>query len=252
MTGYKAYLSNISNLQKDRLILDPQESHHLCRVLRALKDASVMVFDGEGGIYETKLTITDPKSAELKVINKKVYPLPETELILLISIPKSKAMDHILKHAVEIGIKTIIPVLSAHSAFLFNSKKMEAKLNKWQSTLVESCKQSGCPLLPKIARLESLNQFFLNYESKWKQNTLGVVASLESGADLLLDELKGAYKSQKKIIYAVGPEGDFSKSEYASFKESGFIGTRLGSHVLRSETAVTYGLSVIDQFIKSR
>ena len=37
MAGYKAYLSDISNLQLDRLILDAQESHHLCRVLRASK-----------------------------------------------------------------------------------------------------------------------------------------------------------------------------------------------------------------------
>ena len=49
-----------------------------------------------------------------------------------------------------------------------------------------------------------------------------------------------------------GQRDDFSKNEYESFKGLGFIGTRLGSHVLRSETAVTYGLSVIDQFIKSR
>ena len=83
MAGYKAYLSDISNLQLDRLILDVQESHHLCRVLRASKGSLVEVFDGKGGIYETKLLIADSKSAELEVIDKKAYPLPETELVLL-------------------------------------------------------------------------------------------------------------------------------------------------------------------------
>ena len=251
MAGYKAYLSDISNLQLDRLILDAQESHHLCRVLRATKGSLVEVFDGEGGIYETKLLVADSKSAELEVMFKKAYSLPETELVLLMSIPKPKAMDQILKNAVEIGIQTIIPVFSEHCAFVLNANKIEAKLNKWHNTLIESCKQSGSPILPKIYPLESLNQFFSKYESDWKHDTLGIVASLESRADLLLNELDGFYKSQKKIIYAVGPEGDFSQSEYESFKGLGFIGTRLGSHVLRSETAVTYGLSVVDQFIKS-
>ena len=71
MAGYKAYLSDISNLQLDRLILDAQESHHLCRVLRASKDSLVEVFDGKGGIYETKLLVADSKSAELEVMDKK-------------------------------------------------------------------------------------------------------------------------------------------------------------------------------------
>ena len=252
MAGYKAYLSDISNLQLDRLILDAHESHHLCRVLRASKGTLVEVFDGKGGVYETKLLVADSKSAELEVINKKVYSLPETELVLLLSVPKPKAMEQILKHSVEIGIQKIIPVFSDNSAFVFNSKKIEAKFNKWKISLIESCKQSGCPILPKMYPLESLNHFFSKYESDWKYDALGVVASLESGTDLLFNGLEVVYKSQKKIIYAVGPEGDFSKSEYESFKGLGFIGTRLGSHVLRSETAVTYGLSVIDQFIKSR
>ena len=252
MAGYKAYLSDISNLQLDRLILDARESHHLCRVLRASKGSLVEVYDGKGGIYETKLLVANSKSAELEVMDKKTYALPETEFILLMCVPKPKAMDQILKHAVEIGIQTIIPVFSEHSAFVLNSDKMNAKLNKWQSTLVESCKQSGCPILPKMSTPVLLNQFFSKYESEWKQDALGIVASLESGADFLFNELEEVYKRQKKIIYAVGPEGDFSKNEYEIFKGLGFIGTRLGSHVLKSETAVIYGLSVIDQFIKSR
>ena len=252
MAGYKAYLSDVSNLQLDQLILDEQESHHLCRVLRASKGSLVEVFDGKGGIYETKLLVADSKSAELKVINKKAYPLPEIELVLLMSVPKPKAMDQILKHAVEIGIQTIIPVFSEHSAFVLNTNKMKAKLNKWQYTLIESCKQSGCPILPKMYPLASLNLFFSKYESDWKHDALAVVASLESGADFLLNRLEDVYKSQKRIIYAVGPEGDFSKSEYESFKGLGFLGSRLGAHVLRSETAACYGLCVIDQFLNSR
>ena len=254
MAGYRAFLSDISKLLTDRIILDSEESHHLCRVLRASEDSAVEVFDGKGTIYQTKLIIADTKNAELEVIKKKTYSLPETELVLLMSIPKPKAMDSILKQAVEIGIQRIIPVFSEHSAFVLSSEQMKVKLNKWQSVLIESCKQSGCPVLPKINPIESLEQFFIKYESDWKQETLGVVASLESDANLLWDGLGSAFKSQsqKKIIYAVGPEGDFSEREYGVFKDLGFLGARLGTHVLRSETAVAYGLSVIDQFIKSR
>ena len=96
MAGYKAYLSDISNLQLDRLILDARESHHLCRVLRASKGSLVEVYDGKGGIYETKLLVANSKSAELEVM-KKAYPAPETELVVLICVPKPKAMDQIFE-----------------------------------------------------------------------------------------------------------------------------------------------------------
>jgi 16S rRNA (uracil1498-N3)-methyltransferase len=252
MAGYKAFLSDSSKLHMNQLILDSQESHHLCRVLRATKECRVEVFDGKGMIYQTKLIDANSRNAELEVIEKKTYPLPETELVLLMSVPKPKAMDQILKHAVEIGIQRIIPVFSEHSAFVLNSEQMDAKLNKWQSILIESCKQSGCPILPHMNAIESLEQFCLKYESDWKENALGVVASLESDAGLMLDGLKHSFDRQKTIIYAVGPEGDFSKNEYKVFKDLGFLGVQLGEHVLRSETAVTYGLSVIDQFLRSR
>lgn len=252
MAGYKAFFSDTSNLSNDRLILDPQESHHLCRVLRASKESLVEVFDGKGTVYQTKLIEVNPKNAKLLVSGTKNYSMPETELVLLMSIPKPKAMDQILKRAVEIGIQRIIPVFSEHSAFVFSPEKMGAKLNKWQSVLIESCKQSASPFLPKMEKIGSLEQFFLKYASDWKENSLGLVASLEINTKLLWNDLNDSYGNQKMIIYAVGPEGDFSKSEYETFDALGFLGTRLGSHVLRSETAVTYGLSVIDQFVKSR
>ena len=252
MAGYKAYLSDTAKQQSNRFILDAQESHHLCRVLRASKGSLVEVFDGKGTIYETTLIVANPKHAELEVMKKKIFPLPKTELVLLMSVPKPKAMDQILKHSVEIGIQRIIPVFSEHSAFALSSEQLGAKWNKWQNTLIESCKQSGCPILPQMSKIMSLEQFFSKFEFDWGQDTLGIVASLESGTNLLWNEVERAFKNQKRIIYAVGPEGDFSKNEYAAFRDLGFLSVELGTNVLRSETAVTYGLSVMDQFLKSR
>ena len=252
MAGYKAFLSDECEFKGDRFILDPQESHHLCRVLRASKDSLVEVLDGKGMIYQAKLIQANPRKAELLIKGQVSYLLPKTELILLLIIPKPKAMDQILKRAVEIGVHQIIPVFSEHSAFVLSPEQMEAKLKKWQAVLIESCKQSSCPFLPIMNSIGSLEQFFSQYTSNWKDEALGVVASLESDAKLLWNDLSNRYKVQKRIIYAVGPEGDFSKNEYEAFNDIGFIGSRLGTNVLRSETAVTYGLSVMDQFLKSR
>jgi 16S rRNA (uracil1498-N3)-methyltransferase len=44
----------------------------------------------------------------------------------------------------------------------------------------------------------------------------------------------------------VGPEGDFSSAEYQMIKQSGARPITLGPLVLRTETAATYCLSVLN------
>ena len=87
MAGYKAFLSDECEFKGDRFILDPQESHHLCRVLRASKDSLVEVLDGKGMIYQAKLIQANPRKAELLIKGRVSYLLPKTEFILLLSIP---------------------------------------------------------------------------------------------------------------------------------------------------------------------
>ena len=84
MAGYKAFLSDISKLQSERLFLDPQESHHLCRVLRASKDSVVEVFDGKGTIYKTKLLEANPRNAELEIIQKDRLAIVQSKRFMII------------------------------------------------------------------------------------------------------------------------------------------------------------------------
>ena len=46
-------------------------------------------------------------------------------------------------------------------------------------------------------------------------------------------------------MFFVGPEGDFTESEYQVAVKSGFVGTGLGPSILRSETASVAVLSAM-------
>jgi 16S rRNA (uracil1498-N3)-methyltransferase len=48
-----------------------------------------------------------------------------------------------------------------------------------------------------------------------------------------------------RVLLLVGPEGDFSPQEYAAAQQAGFLPISLGSHVLRTPTAVLAALSII-------
>ena len=57
--------------------------------------------------------------------------------------------------------------------------------------------------------------------------------------------LKNVSKSDT-ILFVIGPEGGFSNEEENILINNGFISTSLGSRVLRTETASTFVLSIIN------
>lgn len=250
MAGYKVFLSEDSFVSMDRIILDPSESHHLCRVLRAQLGASVQVLDGKGGRYQTELTKALPKAVELSILAKDVCERPSTNLHLVIGVLKPKAMDQVLKRAVEIGVTRIFPVLTEYSSFSLDANQSVVKAIKWKTTLIEACKQSGNVFLPELLHPDTLKAFFQNYEVNRGESSVAMVASTEPGKPYLMKALEDLKYGTDVVHFAVGPEGDFSPSEYRAFTDHGFISTRLGEHVLRSETAVCYGLAVLDQHVR--
>ena len=250
MAGYKAYLSEDSKLIEGWIHLDKKESHHLCRVLRLKKGTEVRVLDGLGQVYETRIEEASAKGAVLKIHSKGSRVAPKVKIKLLLSIPKLKAMDLILKACVEIGIHSIQPILSDHCAFHLDAKQTEEKMQKWSNSLIEAAKQCENAFIPKLESIQGLNRYWDAFEIP-ESEQLNLVASLEPGSLALSETLNKEYNEQESLCLAIGPEGDFSKNEYALFQSKGFKHVRLSQHVLRTETAVFYGLSVIDQMVQN-
>jgi 16S rRNA (uracil1498-N3)-methyltransferase len=245
MAGYKTFLRPSSIIEGNKIILDRDESHHLCRVLRLKANDPVQALDGRGGVYWSKIVSADIKRTELWVEKQERLNEPKKRINLIISVPKQKAMDQILKACVEIGIQKIQPVFSEHSAFIFDAKQSKEKLDKWNSAIIESCKQSGCFFAPEIAPICKLEDYLKQPETAL--DNLSLVASLQEGSASIHEVIQGNLIKQTEVHLAVGPEGDFSEREYLAFKDKGFHAVRLGKNVLRSDTAVTYSLSVVDQ-----
>jgi 16S rRNA (uracil1498-N3)-methyltransferase len=78
---------------------------------------------------------------------------------------------------------------------------------------------------------------------------LKLIASLQPGARPLKSVL-AAYaavkgRAPRKVLWLVGPEGDFTPAEMNRSKSAGFEPISLGPLVLRCETAAIYALSVL-------
>lgn len=245
MAGYRAFLFPEAIVEGDSLRLDPRESHHLIRVLRAKVGDSVEVLDGRGSVYPGRITLADSKQVvlDLGVVRREAQP--SCRVTLLQSIPKGKTMDLILRMATEIGASSVQPVFTRHGEVQIRGERLHSKVEKWGSTLIEACKQCGLPHLPDLSMPVSLDAWIAGHSVSGGE--LRLVASLEGGSRPLCEVLAGKGEVQA-VVVAVGPEGDFSEKEYAALREAGFQSVRLGANVLRSETAAAYILSVVDQF----
>ena len=79
---------------------------------------------------------------------------------------------------------------------------------------------------------------------------LKLIASLQPDAKSLkavLAEYASCHagRAPRKILWLVGPEGDFTPAELHLATASGFAPITLGPLVLRSETAAIYALSIL-------
>ena len=78
---------------------------------------------------------------------------------------------------------------------------------------------------------------------------LKLIASLHPGAQSLKTVLAtfraNHGRAPARVLWLIGPEGDFSSAEMSLAASHGFAAITLGPLVLRCETAATYALSVL-------
>lgn len=227
------------------IILSPEESHHLVSVNRARPGDPVIAFDGRGAEWVCELIEARKNGARLRVRDtRRVPPLP-WQITLGQALPKGTGMDAIVRKATEIGAARIVPLSSDRSQVHLEGERSEKKIEKWQNAALEAAKQCGNPFVPEIAALESAADFM----NATQAYDLRLIASLAPGAKSLKSAL-AAYRAAhgtppQKVVWLIGPEGDFSPAEMNLSLKAGFEPITLGPMVLRCETAAVYALSIL-------
>ena len=227
------------------ILLSADESHHLVTVNRARPGDTVVAFDGRGTEWICTLENDKKSGAVLNVrFSQKAKPLPY-EITLGQALPKGQFMDAIVRKATELGAARIVPLESERTQVKLDDDRQDKKIEKWQVAALEAAKQCGNPWLPEIAPLQQAATFM---ESA-KGYDLKLIASLQPGAKSLKAVL-AAYQAStqrkpRKVLWLVGPEGDFTPAEMSQSRSCGFEPITLGPLVLRCETAAVYALSVL-------
>jgi len=234
-----------SALEPQTLTLSDEESHHLVAVNRAQVGDTVVAFDGRGREWICELAEAKKKGAVLRVrFAQQARPLPYA-ITLGQALPKGPSMDAIVRKATEIGAARIIPLESERTEVHLSGERSDRRIAKWQTAALEAAKQCGNPFLPEILPVQKAAAFMESAHGF----DLKLIASLHPGAQSLKHVLASFREtrghSPKKVLWLVGPEGDFTPAEMSTAATAGFAPISLGPLVLRCETAAVYALSVL-------
>jgi 16S rRNA (uracil1498-N3)-methyltransferase len=226
-------------------ILDKDEWHHLKNVLCLKINEKVAVIDGKGREFICSINNIGKDFVKLNIIEKREIEKEKQALRLTVAcaLPKKSKIDFIVEKLTEIGVEKIILLKTERTEV--NLKDILKKISKLKNIAKSALKQSGNLFMPEIEFLEFSGLL------KFKMNDDFDIALIPNLSDSSLS-LKEALEKilAKKILLAIGPEGDFSQNELRLAKEAGFTSVSLGANVLRVDTAALVSAGFIKLYFK--
>jgi len=240
-----------SNIRSSSVFLDGEEHHHLSRVARIKPGEKVWLFDDRGTNYLARVEEVTKERTRLAILERRATPEPRVEITLAQALIKSKKMNSILQKATELGVTTIIPVITARTVVRIE-ERAEKKLERWQKIIKAAAKQSKISFLPSISSPVTLEKLVEERDEAKKlvlsENTgkyLKDILIQCSGPDVEREELPSS------VIILVGPEGGWTSEEEEYILDHAYEAVSLGRQVLRAETAALSSLAMISHFWNS-
>ena len=200
------------------------------------------VGDPTGAYFRASLKSRDEKSGRA-VVYEKMPRSPESpaHITLVCPVLGRQRMLVVCQKATELGVARIVPVVSDHS--VQRDGLEHEKPWAWKGQCIKAPRQCRRGSIPELTEVSSFNDALT--APFWKDASLRF--ALDDRSPIDHDPLPASHEpvSPSDVVLVVGPEGGFSDPERKRLDEHGAIVLALGGRVLRAETAVFVGLSVL-------
>ncbi len=220
--------------------LAPGVAKHACRVLRLRTGDDLVLFDGRGGEYAARIAVLDRERVSVDVLRWHDTECEAPINVKLVqALQSGDKMDMTVQKAVELGVASIVPVISRRSVVRLDGERAMRRVEHWRGVAIAACEQCGRNRLPEVMALEVLDQWLL------KSTGNGVLRlMLDPGSSQTLDRIPPpAPEGQVELL--IGAEGGLAVDEMERATLAGFISVRLGPRILRTETAGLATLAAI-------
>ena len=206
--------------------LDADTAKHIWQVLRMDADDKVILTDGNGTSAEGSIHTAERHKCNVTIEKVSVHPRPGKLLHLCVCFTKNNSRNEwILEKATELGVASIVPVVS------FRSEKTHMRVDRWNKILQSAILQSQQHFLPQLYDITPLHLVLDKFTDA--QQRLIAHCIHEEDRRPFSETLKPA----ENTVILIGPEGDFTREEVTLCMQRGYGPVSMGEQRLRTETA---------------
>lgn len=203
---------------KDLEVADKNFTHQVFRVLKLKAGERVILFNGvELNDFVFVIDSIDSKIIKLKFIELNVNASePKKFIHLYLSILKSTNFELAVAKSVELGVGAVTPIISERTV------KTNLNLARIEKIIKEAAEQAGRGIVPRIFAP-------IKFTSALDQAKNPIIFD-PLGTDKTADNIK-------EVSIFIGPEGGWTPNELELARSKKAIIAKLGSTILRAETA---------------
>jgi 16S rRNA (uracil1498-N3)-methyltransferase len=221
-----------NQIRDNQVVLEKDQLHYLTRVLRLSDGDKFIVMDGVGKWWLTSLQSEYGGILEALEVETEL----KVSISLLLALPKGNAFDDVVRICTELGVDTIVPIISERTLLNPSSQKLE----RWRRIAAEAAEQSERAFVPVVYEPVSFTQGLNLFDVEQKYICEG-----RGDNPHLLKCWRQVGEGQLKVVIAIGPEGGWSKEELEGAVNAGFKMVSLGKRILRAVTAPFVVLSIL-------
>ena len=207
------------------------------------------VCDGRGAFFRASLLACTATRAEA-VAYEPMPASPESpaRITLACAVLARQRMMIVMQKATELGVASVAPVFTERS--VGPEGLAHEKAHAWPGQVVRAMRQCRRASVPVVAPSQPFAAFLKS--PAWR----------DAGARFYLDDRapahggslalppRATHAAPLDVVLAVGPEGGFTDAERARLGEQrGVAPLALGGRVLRAETAVIVGLTLLQHHL---
>ena len=226
----KIFINEIPKNQE--IILDQQKTKHFLKVLRMQIDDEIIVI-ANNKKYLASLIKISPCTFKIKNQIENSTTNNFTINVIFAAI-KNKNLELAIKKAVELNANNFYIYY-----FDYSQKNEKYNLTRLEQIVISASEQSNRDSLMKIKIIDDkeLNNVLNN-------NDINLIAHLHKDAKKISSSLNA---NHQQIGIIIGPEGGFSQKDLNLLNNKNNCIISLTKTILRSETALIYALSIINE-----
>jgi len=251
--------------------LAPEESHHLCHVLRIPKGGVIYAFDGFGRELEAIVESVQPEKVLVRIKgvcsgqgSETGGGSAESAPAISLGVPflKSDKLETVFRMATQLGVLRFHVFVSHRCVSRPEPGVLEKKRKRWERIILESVRISGRAMMPGISFHDSLDSLLkeippgsraiLAFEGKGLPLLSRAISEMKKEAGLKQASPRSASYGeeppasvQNSICFITGPEGGFTAKEIETAEKNKVILCSLGDKILKAETAPIAAIAAI-------